>query len=101
MSEKTYATRDIHGGLDWRSISRVMHSDDIKLSPSRARGLFMRMMEKFAREMLRRVKGHVSREEALELAQDPSFQQSVGSILRMAYGDDECNEVKWKVMKPS
>lgn len=99
MSEKTYATREIHGGLDWRAISRVMGKSNMGLSPSRARGLFINTMEKFAREMLRRIKGRVSNEEAQEIAQDPSFQQSVGSILRMAYSGDEIDKMRERDME--
>lgn len=86
--EKIYATRDMHGGLDWRSISRVMRLGNDKLSPSRARGLFLQAMEKFAYQVLKRVKGKASTKEIIELSQDPKFQQSIGFILRAAFGEN-------------
>lgn len=87
---KIYATREMHGGLDWRSIARLMKTKKEKLSPSRARGLFLCAMEKFAYHVLKKVNGRrPETREVIELAMDPKFQQSVGAILRMAYGEEK------------
>jgi hypothetical protein len=92
-----YATKELHGGLDWRSISRVMGKEQQKLSPSRVRGLFIKTMETVAHDILRKTKGRVSLEEAEALAKDPAFQHSIGCIMRLAYGDNE----EWELKKKS
>ena len=91
MAEK-YATREMHGGLDWRTLAKEMENHDMKISPSRARGLFLSTMEKFAQSTLVRVKGECTLEEVKELARNSSFQCSIGRILRLAYlGDEDGN----------
>lgn len=88
-SKQQYATREMHGGLDWRNLAKEMANQDMKVSASRARGLFMATMEKFARETLIRVKGTCTREEVKNLAMCPSFQTSIGRILRLAYSGED------------
>lgn len=100
MKEKfesnTYSTVMDDDGVNYREIAAVLSEMGYKMNHSSARNYILRIMRRFADEIVSEWDINVSDEQLLKIVKIPQFQQAICEILQMIEAESETKDSRIK-----
>jgi len=86
-----YATVDKLGGLDYRSISRIMTDDGHPMNHATARNKFLQVMCKIVEGLAKRYDVDVGADAVYQIAKSPYFQTNICDLVQSF---EECDDIQ-------